>query len=92
MMFSWRCFLAVARELAQRDDEAYKRTAISRAYYCVFNCCRQLVEHEGEAVPDEARSHAFVWNTPRPEAGGLSPPDAIAAVVGHTTLPSSPLP
>ena len=37
MPFDWNEFLTLARELAAKTDDASKRTAISRAYYCVFN-------------------------------------------------------
>ncbi len=35
-----REFLTLARELAGRDDEAARRTAISRAYYAAFHQLR----------------------------------------------------
>ena len=37
MAFDWGDYLTLAKELRTRNDEAAKRTAISRAYYCVFN-------------------------------------------------------
>jgi len=37
MPFDWNKFLSLAQQLATSSDEACKRTAISRAYYCVFN-------------------------------------------------------
>jgi hypothetical protein len=37
MAFDWNDYLAVASQLAPKLDEASRRTAISRAYYCVFN-------------------------------------------------------
>jgi hypothetical protein len=37
MPFDWNEFLSLAQQLARGTDEASKRTAISRVYYCVFN-------------------------------------------------------
>jgi hypothetical protein len=35
-MFDWNDFKTLAEELKERDDEASKRTAISRIYYATY--------------------------------------------------------
>ena len=56
MPFSWRDYLAVARELAtpQRPallTEARERAAISRAYYAVFQAAVEAFRDRGEFSP-----------------------------------------
>ena len=60
--FDWGGFLALAEELALRQDEASKRTAISRAYYCVFHHALVLVESESMAIPKTGAAHDAVWD------------------------------
>ena len=62
-MFDWREFLALAEELAGRGDDASKRSAISRAYYCAFHYARQFVEEQGVWVPTDGKAHTVVWET-----------------------------
>lgn len=62
--FTWHDFLALAKELADRNDEASQRTAVSRSYYAVFHCARLVVDRFD---PDYARhktrdSHQAVWD------------------------------
>ena len=62
MLFDWSQYKELAEELRQRNDEASKRTAISRLYYSVYWKARILLEREDpnlEVSPD--KSHAFVW-------------------------------
>lgn len=64
MAFDWSSYLALARELADRGDEASRRTAISRAYYAIFcsvrNCIRDRVP-----IPENTYggTHDAVWRT-----------------------------
>ena len=55
-------YLELAEELAGRREEACKRSAVSRAYYCVFHHARKLVEREGFAIPRMGRAHDEVWD------------------------------
>jgi uncharacterized protein (UPF0332 family) len=43
-MFNWKLFLDLAEELAQSEDEARRRTAISRAYYAVVGIAKGKVK------------------------------------------------
>jgi hypothetical protein len=49
-MFDWTSYFVLARELAKRPEEASRRTAVSRAYYAIFNKARLLLEGEGTVV------------------------------------------
>ena len=44
MPFEWQEFLGLAERLLEVDSEAAYRTAISRAYYSVFNVARERAE------------------------------------------------
>ena len=61
-MFEWTDFLEVAEELASRDNEASRRSAISRAYYCAYHRARILIERDNIWLPKDGRSHREVWN------------------------------
>ncbi len=37
MKFNWRDYLRLAEDLCKQDTEAHYRTAVSRAYYAIFN-------------------------------------------------------
>jgi len=63
MPFDWNDFLTLADELATRFDEASKRTAISRAYYCVFNLASARAESNvGPRPKGTLTSHQWCWN------------------------------
>jgi uncharacterized protein (UPF0332 family) len=62
-MFDWTSYLVVARELAKQPDEGTQRSAISRAYYAIFNKARLLLEGEGTAIANTGRAHDDVWRT-----------------------------
>lgn len=55
-------YLRLAEELAARPDEAAKRTAISRAYYFVFNIAFARAESAAGRCPVNAGRHAWCWN------------------------------
>lgn len=63
-MFDWDDFLILAKELAQHNDEASLRTAISRTYYAVYWKARIQLEKEGFVVRFGVGkgSHEQVWN------------------------------
>jgi hypothetical protein len=61
MPFDWKDFLSLAQELARSTDEASKRTAISRAYYCVFNLAFARAESTGCSYPRGEGFHQWCW-------------------------------
>jgi len=62
MPFDWNNYLTLAEDLATRTDEASKRTAISRAYYCVFNLAYARAESSAGHKPDRESYHNWCWN------------------------------
>ncbi|MDQ3714015.1 MAG: hypothetical protein M3388_17605 [Acidobacteriota bacterium] len=62
-MFDWDDFLTLAKELAQSNDEASLRTAISRIYYAVYWKARIQLEKEGFVimVGRGKGTHEQVW-------------------------------
>jgi uncharacterized protein (UPF0332 family) len=62
MAFEWRLYLRLAESLAEREGEALKRTAVTRAYYATFNICRSWLESNDVAFRGES-VHRHVWNT-----------------------------
>ena len=62
MPFNWQNYLNLARELAQRPDEAAQRSAISRAYYAAFCSVRVHLEEKGVFISTMGQdSHTLVW-------------------------------
>lgn len=68
MPFDWNKYLTLAEELATRPDDASKRTAISRAYYCVFNLAFARAQATAGPRSREESFHTWCWskylNTP----------------------------
>jgi len=68
MPFDWNNYLILAEELGTKTDEASKRTAISRAYYCVFNLAFARAESTAGPHPVGETYHYWCWrmykNTP----------------------------
>jgi hypothetical protein len=61
MAFDWPRLLLIARELADRADEASHRTAVNRAYYAAYGTARvRLVREEGP-IPLGVNTHDYVW-------------------------------
>jgi hypothetical protein len=59
MAFNWNDFLSLAEQLALDNDEASQRTAISRAYYAVFNvACERAIQNCGQPVGPK---HVWCW-------------------------------
>jgi hypothetical protein len=56
--FDWKTFLACAETLAKAQDEAAKRSAISRAYYAAYNVVRVFLH---VIPPPNSDSHNLVW-------------------------------
>ncbi len=62
MSFSWQEFAELAIQLAsERQDEASRRTAISRAYYAAYHAASALVRDRDLHPPDQQLSHWLVW-------------------------------
>lgn len=57
MIFDWNDFYTLAEELNRREDEAAKRTAISRLYYAIYWEARNLLEDEGFIFRQNDSSH-----------------------------------
>jgi len=62
MPFDWNNFLSLAEVLAASNDEASKRTALSRAYYCVFNLALARAEMTVGPKPWAEPSHKWCWD------------------------------
>lgn len=62
MPFDWKNFLSLAEVLAANNDDASKRTAISRAYYCVYNLAFARAETTVRPKPRGERYHQWCWN------------------------------
>ena len=70
MPFDWSQYLALAEELAERqNDEAALRSAISRAHYAAFCLARNRLRQEGVALPRTGAAHGMIWATYRETAG-----------------------
>jgi hypothetical protein len=61
MPFNWNDFLSLAQHLATSTDEASKRTAISRAYYCIFNLAFDRAESTGCRYAGGEGYHQWCW-------------------------------
>ena len=61
MPFDWNNYLTLAEQLATGPDEASKRTAISRAYYCVFNLAFARAESTAGRHPGKESYHNWCW-------------------------------
>jgi hypothetical protein len=68
MPFDWNEYLVLARQLAAANDDASKRSAISRAYYFVFNIAFARAEATAGRHPKGETFHKWCWdkyrNTP----------------------------
>jgi uncharacterized protein (UPF0332 family) len=62
--FIWRDFFELAQELGKRDNEAARRSAVSRSYYAVFHVAQQVLErHDPEFASMRTQdSHKQVWD------------------------------
>jgi hypothetical protein len=62
MPFDWNDFLALAQRLANEPDDASKRTAISRAYYSIFNLAFERAESTAGKYAGNEGFHKWCWN------------------------------
>jgi len=73
--FDWRTFLSLAEELAERNDPASLRSALSRAYYFVYHLALSRAEANAfKFAPGEA-THSQLWRlyneSPEPDCRRL---------------------
>jgi hypothetical protein len=75
MPFDWNNFLTLAKDLTEGQDDASKRTAINRAYYCVFNLAFDRAVSAGCQYPGGEGRHRWCWRkyseTPDPSCRRL---------------------
>jgi hypothetical protein len=61
MAFDWNDYFRLAEHLAQADDEASKRTSVSRAYYSAFHDAMTRAERNcGRKLG--GNSHQWCWD------------------------------
>jgi uncharacterized protein (UPF0332 family) len=60
----WSSYIVLAAYLVRLNSEAAKRSAVSRAYYGVFNAVRNRLEAGGMEIENH-RVHERVWRTCR---------------------------
>lgn len=82
--FAWADYLALARELASRSDEASLRSAVSRSYYALFHGAQTALkacdpEYASHRVRD---GHKQVWD----RLAGVSRRQAKSAAMRGRTL------
>ena len=68
-MFDWNDFKILAEELRGQENEAAKRTAISRVYYAVYWRARNFLEYEGFIIRQYEGSHIQIWNQYKQKSG-----------------------
>jgi hypothetical protein len=83
--FDWSGYLTLADDLARRNDEASHRSAISRAYYFVYNIALiRAKRNKFQFIPGESK-HVQLWRlyttSPDPDTLRLG---AIAARLKET--------
>lgn len=62
MSFDWKNYLDLAKKLAaDKGNEASLRSAVSRAYYCVFNLAMTKAKSNDFRPKDDAGSHDQLW-------------------------------
>lgn len=50
-------FLELAKRLQNSDDEASRRTSVSRSYYAIFNLVKDFLSSNGVKLPKAAQAH-----------------------------------
>jgi hypothetical protein len=61
MPFDWNEYLTLAEQLAQRNDEASKRSSVSRAYYSAFHDAFSRAE-QNCGPKQGGNSHQWCWD------------------------------
>jgi uncharacterized protein (UPF0332 family) len=62
MSFDWNDYLKLAKTLSESTDDAALRTAISRAYYCVYNLSLDKATMNSFSLKKGASTHVQVWS------------------------------
>lgn len=57
---NWRTYLTVAQQSINQNDEAFFRTAVSRAYYAVFNSLRLKAGYNTKTEQVEFSHQKFI--------------------------------
>lgn len=69
-------FLELAKKLQGSESEAERRTAVSRAYYAVFNFVKSFLSDAQITLPKDAagheKAHRYLLNSGLPEARKLA--------------------
>lgn len=65
MTFDWNQYRVLAEELRGREDEAARRSSISRLYYAVYWQARLHLEGDGFTLTRNDGSRRQVWNAYR---------------------------
>lgn len=60
-MIDWNDYFALAKSLQSTPTEASLRSAISRAYYALFNLAHKVVEGRGHEFPKYSNKHEAVY-------------------------------
>jgi len=63
MTFDWSDYLRLAKDLAENSSEAELRSAISRAYYSIFQQARKALESAGFPIERSSIDHKLVPET-----------------------------
>ncbi|NJM52737.1 MAG: hypothetical protein HC846_04675 [Blastocatellia bacterium] len=62
MSFDWNEFRQLAEQLRESEDEASRRTAISRIYYAVYHQAKLYLEKEDFIFRQFESSHRQIWD------------------------------
>lgn len=62
MSFQWQQYMALARSLAEVDDECHRRCAISRAYYAAYHAGRRRWAADQGVPTSKQIGHAPLWD------------------------------
>lgn len=62
-MFQWDTYLSLAKEMSDKEEEQFKRSAISRAYYSAFHQGRAYLKERGLSYTSRENVHSFVWDS-----------------------------
>jgi uncharacterized protein (UPF0332 family) len=61
-LFDFRAFLDVAEDLSSRNEDEYRRSAVSRAYYAIFGASWRALPTSLQMHMGQGRVHSATWN------------------------------
>ncbi len=65
MNWNWRHYLTLAEKLSQEEDEACQRSAVSRAYYALYNQAKEWFMSDASrrqlGLKNDERGHEKLW-------------------------------